>query len=106
MEDEPTSPVSRDETVTNMNPNKTISAAPRMFIRSEWAIRIAATSTITPSATHFSEMSRSVRGTAWATSTSRRPPKSATPARRLRQMVGMARTRLISPPAVTAPAPI
>ncbi len=107
LEEEPSSPVSREETVTNMKPNSTINSAPTMFMRSEWAVRIAPISTTTPRATHFSEMSRSVLGTSWAGAAAwRLMPKSARPPLRPRQMVGSARARLIRPPAVTAPAPI
>jgi hypothetical protein len=107
LDEEPSSPVSREETVTNMKPKSTIRTAPKMFMCSDFAIRMAPIRATTPRATHFSEMSRSVLGTSWAVAVaSRLIPKSARPPCRPRQMVGSARARLIRPPAVTAPAPI
>src|SRR5437764_13894498 len=67
FDDEPISPVRRDETVTNRKPNTTISRAPRMFMCRLRAIRMQVISRIRPMPTTLGDKSRSVRGVApWA----------------------------------------
>src|SRR4029078_7052845 len=61
LEDEPISPVSRDETVTNKKPNTIIKMAPRRFIFKEGAIQMAKTKRRDPPKTIFIERSCSVR---------------------------------------------
>src|SRR5262249_36203783 len=64
LEEEPISPVRRDETVTNRKPKATISSAPTRFQRklSCGATMMAMRSTTIPPSTHFIDRSRSVRG--------------------------------------------
>ncbi len=64
FDDEPISPVSREETVTNKNPKTTIRIAPSRFMCNVRAARIAAITITTPVATNFIERSRSVLSTA------------------------------------------
>ena len=107
LDEEPISPVSRDDTVTNRNPNKTMSSAPSRFISSVGAKVMAASSTITPPATNFIDMSRSVRGVPPSVRASARDrPRSRKPSRKPCQMVGADWIRLNIPPAATAPAPM
>ena len=61
FDEDPISPVSRDETVTNKKPNKTISKAPIRFMCSGVASQIAATRTTMPMATNLTDKSWSVR---------------------------------------------
>ena len=63
FDEEPISPVRRDETVTKTKPKTTTSSAPSRFKCSEGANVTAATSTIIPIPTNFIERSWSVRGT-------------------------------------------
>src|SRR5215204_1333608 len=84
FEDEPTSPVNLDETVTNKNPRTMIRRAPRnettgsfkMNRPSEGESMIAASSTISPTITHFIEISWSVRSVPFIPD---EPRKSAMP---------------------------
>ena len=104
FDDDPISPVSRDETVTNKKPNSTISKAPIKFMCSGLANWMAAISTTMPMATNLIDKSWSVR-------TPLEPPlrwrwKSANPPFNPCRIVGSDRMRLITPPAATAPAPI
>jgi hypothetical protein len=104
---EPISPVRREETVTKRKPNTTTSTAPTRFISSVGANVIAASSTTMPPATSFIGKSWSVRGTSRPAAVSARATrKSRSPSRIPRQMVGSDSTRLINPPAATAPAPM
>src|SRR5258708_29681133 len=64
FDDEPISPVSRDDTVTNRNPNARIKSAPSRFIFNDGEAQIAAISPRHPSATNVIGRSLSVRGTA------------------------------------------
>ena len=59
VEDEPISPVSRDDTVTNRNPKATMSRAPNKFHRrfSCGARMIATSNTMTPPMTNFIDKS-------------------------------------------------
>ena len=63
LDDEPISPVRRDDTVTNKKPNNTMRNAPIKFICSDGAKVIAAINTMTPIPTHFSGISFCVRNT-------------------------------------------
>src|SRR5437870_7444698 len=106
FEEEPISPVRRDETVTNRKPKATINNAPRMIQRRFRYGTTMMTSSITtmPPTTNFIERSRSVRGAlSLATLVLR---KSANPHFNPCQIVGNERTRLMMPPAATAPAPM
>ena len=69
------------------------------------AAMIARISTPTPTATNFIERSRSVRR-ALARAFAAPAPKSANPERMPCRMIGSERSRLMRPPAATAPAPI
>ena len=62
LEDEPISPVSREETVTNRKPKITISTAPIRFMCSVRAARMAMINARQPAPTNFIDRSRSVRG--------------------------------------------
>ena len=53
LEEEPISPVSREDTVTNRKPNTTISTAPSRFMCSEGAARMARISARMPAADEF-----------------------------------------------------
>ncbi len=110
LEDEPISPVSREDTVTNRKPNTMMSSAPRKFMCSAGVAMMPTMRTIMPMPTKLMGRSRSVRGTKAAVSArvaSARPErKSRRPALRPCQIVGSERTRLMRPPAATAPAPM
>ena len=103
FEELPTSPVSRELTVTKRNPNIRISSAPSTLILKEGTSVQTITSPIDPTPTTQSGMSRSVR------SGPERPaaplsdfiPRMAPP-----MMVGKDLKREMIPPAATAPAPI
>jgi hypothetical protein len=88
LEDEPISPVSRDETVTNKNPNTTIKSLPAVFMFKGGAAQIAATSARQPKATNFIDRSCSVRERGGAPQAAP-APKSANPARMPCQINGM-----------------
>src|SRR5437868_690228 len=105
FDDEPTSPVSRDETVTNKNPKMIMRSAPRMFIFKDGTSEITIIRSKMPAMTHFIEMSWSVRGRL-PDESMLLPLRSARPDLSPCQMVGIDRARLISPPATTAPAPM
>src|SRR6185437_2798907 len=64
FDEDPTSPVSRDETVTNKNPNAMIRTAPRMLKRrlSCGTIMITTINAMIPPSTNFIDKSWSVRG--------------------------------------------
>ena len=104
LEEEPISPVSREETVTNRKPNTTIRAAPRRFMCKVRAARMASINATMPPPTNFIDRSLSVRAMAARPVAARR--KSVTPARMPRTILGSERPRLMMPPAATAPAPI
>ena len=105
FDDEPTSPVSRDETVTNKKPKMTISKAPKKPTLSVGINEIAAISSSMPITTHFIEMSWSMRSML-VFSPFDEPRKSESPAFSPCQIVGSERPKLIRPPATTAPAPM
>ena len=113
FDDEPTSPVRRDETVTNKNPRTIIKIAPRNetigFVKtlkpSCGKSIIAATKPITPITTHFIERSRSVRGT-FSLFALEPPRKSASPPFKPCQIVGRLLASEMIPAIATAPAPI
>ena len=107
FEEEPISPVSRDETVTKIKPNTTISSAPNKFMCSEGASVTAAIRTTMPMPTNFIDRSRSVRGTNSAAAPATRPiPMSRKPPLSPCQIVGSDWIKLKIPPAATAPAPM
>ncbi len=110
FDDEPISPVRRDETVTKRKPKAMIITAPRMattglICRPNCGkSMIAAISAMMPMSTNFIERSWSVRG---AEAEAACPPrKSRMPPLSPCQMVGKLRKRLMMPPAATAPAPM
>ena len=103
---DPTSPVNREETVTNRNPRTRISAAPSRFMCNAGASVMAAIRTNTPPTTHFRERSRSRRSPSGPDPSARAPTRSPRPARSVRHSVGIDRNKLTNPPAATAPAPI
>ncbi len=105
LDEEPISPVSREETVTNKNPNTTIRIAPSQFIFMEGVTQIAATSARQPKATNFIDKSRYVRS-AVVRACAAAAPKSAKPVRMPCQISGIERIKLMMPPAATAPAPM
>ena len=70
------------------------------------AARMARTSATMPPATNFIERSRSVRSAVRAARSPPAAPKSASPERMPCRMIGSERTRLMMPPAATAPAPM
>src|SRR6266536_2673335 len=106
FDEEPTSPVNRDETVTKRKPKAIMSIAPSKFHRRfNWGTTIITNSkAMIPPSTNFIERSWSVRGA------SLEPPpallKSASPPFNPLQITGSERKRLMIPPAATAPAPI
>jgi hypothetical protein len=115
FDEDPISPVSRDDTVTNRKPKTTMRIAPRIFAPSPasssmGAATIDAMRTTIPIPTNFMGRSRSVRGTGPADAASPPPrlrkPTSRSPSRRPCQMVGIDRKRLSIPPAATAPEPM
>ncbi|KFC72789.1 hypothetical protein FG94_01745 [Massilia sp. LC238] len=107
FEDEPTSPVRREDTVANRKPNTRIRSAPSRFMCSGVATVMMAMIARQPIRTHLSGMSCSVRSALSAAAPAARlllmldkPPV------RPFQMAGIERTRAIRPPAATAPAPM
>ena len=103
FDDEPTSPVRRDETVENRKPNTRISSAPSRFMCSGVASVMTAMIARQPITTHLSGMSWSVRSDLSAPLPL---PMPDSPPFSPFQMVGSERARLIKPPAATAPAPM
>ena len=101
---EPISPVRREDTVTNMNPNTTISSAPGTFMCRDGATVMATMIAMMPPSTHFNERSRSVRTTDASLVPALR--KSRKPSLSPCQIIGSDRNTLIMPPAATAPAPM
>ena len=106
LDDEPISPVRRDDTVTNKNPNTAMSSAPSRFMCSFGASVITVSRTKMPMPTNLGGRSRSVRRVLAEASPRPAARASFKPSRKPAQMVGMERTRLTRPPAVTAPAPM
>src|SRR5438067_8114235 len=106
QDDEPTSPVSRDETVTKRKPKATMSSAPNKLNRKFncGAIMMTMSKAMIPPMTHFIERSRSVRGT--SARATPEPRRSASPPFNPCQMRGIERKRLMMPAAATAPAPM
>ena len=103
FDEEPISPVRRDDTVANRKPKTRISSAPRKFMCSGVANVITAMMDRQPMMTHFRGISWSVRKVELFLTPL---PMPFRPADRLRQIMGMARTSEIRPPAATAPAPM
>src|SRR4051812_40446695 len=103
LDEEPTSPVRRELTVTKRNPSTRMSSAPSMLILNEGTSAQVITNRIDPTPTTQSGMSRSVRSgpEAPAVPLSDFIPRMAPPT-----MVGRDLNRLMMPPAATAPAPI
>ena len=105
QDDEPTRPVMRDETTEKKKPKMTIRMAPSRLMPNTGSSQTRAVSTtVPPRITHIGR-SRSVRGT------SPPPPWRSAESWRIEavndvQMVGAARSRPISPPVATAPAPM
>jgi len=105
LEELPISPVIRELTVTKKKPATTISRADTRFTWSGGDSQMSTTSSTEPPTTTLIGRSRSVRGT--STTTPRRlARKVRTLRRKASTMLGIERTRLISPPAATAPAPM
>ena len=111
FEEEPSSPVIREETTEKKKPNTMIATAertarPRPGTALSWGRKAMKTARATepPSTTEIGR-SRSVRrrSARLARAESRRSRKEA---RKLSTMVGIAFTRLMIPPAATAPAPM
>ncbi len=105
FEEEPISPVNREETVTKRKPKRMMRSAPRMFMWSLGASMMTARRATMPMPTSLSERSWSVRGVA-IPALPCRPFKSARPPFKPCQIVGSERKRLMMPPAATAPAPM
>ena len=107
FEDEPTSPVKRDETVTNKKPKAMIRTAPSRLKRrfSCGTIMITSIKAMIPPNTNFIERSWSVRGALSDEPVPERR-KSARPPFNPLQITGSERNRLMIPPAATAPAPM
>ena len=105
IDEEPISPVSRDDTVTNRKPKSTIRIAPSRFMWSGLASTITVSSSRMPIPTTFIGRSFSVRSCA-PLARAAPPPRSRNPSRKPCQMIGIERARLMMPPAATAPAPI
>ena len=82
----------------------TIRTAPSRFMCKAGARRMARTNATMPAATSFIERSRSVRKTEACAEAA--ALKSDNPERMPCRMIGNERTRLMMPPAATAPAPI
>ena len=101
----PTSPVSRELTVTKRNPRTRMRTAPRMLILSEGANMQAMTRTAEPTPTTQRGRSLSVRGIRTGV-----PPTPALrlfiPRRAPPMMVGSDLKSEMIPPAATAPAPM
>ena len=110
----PISPLIRDATVTNKNPNTTTNTAAIRFANAPVcapgiglnfsSAHIIAISTTEPTSTTRIEMSRSVRATPESASCFART--SFNPAVSAAQIVGRVLISVISPEAATAPAPI
>src|ERR1044071_824120 len=107
FEEDPTSPVSRDDTVTNRKPKAMIKIAPRILKRrfSCGTIMITAIKAMIPPNTNFIDRSWSVRGALSSEDVPDRR-KSAKPPFKPLQITGSDRNRLMIPPAATAPAPM
>src|ERR1022692_2330976 len=112
FDEDPISPVSRDETVTKRKPKTTMRTAPTSLVpipasRSSGADMIDAMRMTIPIPTNFMDRSLSVRGTcatpAPAADSSLARPTSRSPSFRPCQIVGRERKRLMIPPAATAP---
>ena len=108
--DEPTSPVSRDETVTNRNPNSRIITAPSMPhgvtpSPNDGTNISAAASPRLPNSTTSIDRSRSVRAVSSAPA-ARLARRSRNPDTIEARISGSARNMLMMPPAATAPAPM
>jgi hypothetical protein len=109
FDDDPISPVKREETVTNKNPKSTTSMAPSRLtplkgVPNGKATQIAATNASVPMPTTRMGRSRSVRRATGAARTD--PRRSRNPAASEATISGTARHKLMMPPVATAPAPI
>src|SRR6266849_2602016 len=104
FEEEPISPVMRDDTVTKKNPKITIRTAARKLpcvgILGATARKIARAND--PPRTTVAGRSRSVR----VLTTAEPPPKSLTLSRKDDTIVGIVRASVMRPEASTAPAPV
>ncbi len=105
FDEEPTSPVRREDTVANRKPNTRISSAPSRFMCSGVAKVMMAMIARQPIATHLKGMSRSVRRPAFGVLALPLPMPARPPFRPF-QIDGSERTSEIRPPAATAPAPM
>ena len=110
FEEEPSSPVMREETTEKKKPKSTIVIAERRLTPKpgtalSWGRNaMKSVSASEPPRTSESGRSRSVRGRAAAPSSESR--RSRKEARKESMIVGIALTRLMMPPAATAPAPM
>ena len=113
FDEEPTSPVNLEDTVTNRKPRITINTAPLIdtsgpentLSPSCGKSMMASIRTITPTTTHFIDRSWSVLGRL-AFDSAEPPRRSDRPPFRPCQMVGILRTSEMMPAIATAPAPI
>src|SRR5580692_8308144 len=115
LEELPSNPLMRPATVTNRNPKTTTNTAANRFwyhcVCAPWmgkkvsTAQIMATMTIDPPTTHRMGTSQSMRleELDWLLLSAR---TSFSPARSAEMIVGIVRSRVISPEAATAPAPI
>src|SRR5882672_10879533 len=103
FDDEPTSPVSRELTVTKRNPSTRMSTAPSKLILNDGTSAQTITSPSEPAPTIQSGMSRSVR---LGPSAAVAPFKDAMPRMAPPTIVGKDLKREMIPPAATAPAPM
>ena len=105
FDDEPISPVSREETVTNRKPSTTIRRRRRGSCAAAGASMIA---TIEREAADEHDLHREIAVGAQARGRARRVRRGSPsgPRSRLPQIVGSERSRLMMPPAATAPAPM
>ncbi len=106
LEEDPISPVRREETVTKRKPKPTMRSAPRRFHCrcSCGTTMMTRRRAMQPPMTNFIDKSWSVRG---ALALCALPPRrSLRPPFNPCQMVGRERNKLMMPPAATAPAPM
>src|SRR5215212_2161043 len=113
FDDEPISPVRREDTVTKRKPKMMIRIAAAMRAAmpvpptySGFENAITTISAMMPIRTTFIDRSRSVRGVAAVSSAVFVLDKSRRPPRMPCQMIGSERNTLMMPPAATAPAPM
>ncbi len=104
QDDEPTSPVMREETTENRKPSTRISSAPARFMWKAGTAQMTPTSSSEPAASSHTGVSRSVRSVPAPPAA---PPKSELADARMDEtMDGSARSSAKMPPMATAPAPM